>query len=294
MAPARGSSPASTSDSSDSSSSVADDTPLPFPAALPRSDFLVADFQPAAYLSALPHRHQTLEDLRADLRDRSSAISAELLELVNANYTSFLSLGSELQGGDDRVQGLRVALLGFRRAVDEIKANVARRRGETYALNAQLRLARLSIARGRAMLDLSDRIAALEESLAVASDGQDGGDESADIDGTDDDEADESDDDADQHLRGLLGSPPAKLLQSARECRRLQALATSLDPQHPFVVKMQSRLSKCRSTLLLDLSTALKEARGTGHKADGRVMQYLQIYRVLETPRDAVKVLRAH
>ncbi|KAF4589223.1 COG complex component 2 [Ophiocordyceps camponoti-floridani] len=295
MAPARGSSPNSSSDSSDPSPSVADDTPLPFPAALPRSDFLAADFQPAAYLSALPHRHQTLEDLRADLRDRSSAISAELLELVNANYTSFLSLGSELQGGDDRVQGLRVALLGFRRAVDEIKANVSRRRGEMSALNAQLRLARLSIARGRAMLDLSDRIAALEESLAVAPDGQDGAEVSADVDGTDDDEDDESDHtDADQNLRGLLGGPPARLLQCARECRRLHALATSLDPQNPFLVKLQGRLSKCRSTLLLDLSTALKEARGTGHKADGRVMQYLQIYRVLETSRDAVKALRAH
>ncbi|PFH61172.1 hypothetical protein XA68_18055 [Ophiocordyceps unilateralis] len=294
MAPARAPSPPSSSSSS--SFAAEDGASLPFPAALPRSDFLAADFHPAAYLSALPHRHQTLEDLRADLRDRSSAISAELLELVNANYTSFLSLGSELDGGDDRVEDLRVALLGFRRAVDEIKANVARRRCETHALNVKLRRMRLSVARARAMLDLSDRLSALEESLAVATDGQEGPDESVAVEGADDDDdVDESDDaDADEHPHGLLGSPPAKLLQSAKECRRLHALAASLDLEHPFVTKMQRRLSRCRSTLLLDLSNALKEARAAGRRADGRLMRYLEIYRVLETPRDAVKALRNH
>ncbi|RCI11734.1 hypothetical protein L249_7618 [Ophiocordyceps polyrhachis-furcata BCC 54312] len=277
-----------------------DDTPLPFPAALPRSDFLASEFHPAAYLSALPHRHQTLEDLRADLRDRSSAISAELLELVNANYTAFLSLGSELEGGDDRVEGLRVALLGFRRAVDEIKANVSRRRCETSALNAKLRRVRLSVSRARAMLDLSDRLSALEERLAIRPEGQAQTDESVTVDAAaaDDDDHDDAEDtedsDADEHSHGLLGSPPAKLLQSARECRRLQALAAALDAQHPFVAKMQRRLSRCRSTLLLDLSNALKEARGAGHGGHDRVMRYLEIYRVLESPREAVKALRSH
>ncbi|TVY76555.1 hypothetical protein Focb16_v006520 [Fusarium oxysporum f. sp. cubense] len=108
-------------------SSVDEDAPLPFPEALPRADFLAQDFQPAAYLSALPHRHQTLEDLRSDLRDRSAAISSELLELVNSNYTAFLSLGSELRGGDDKVEDVKVSLLGFRRAVEEVKTKLLRR-----------------------------------------------------------------------------------------------------------------------------------------------------------------------
>ncbi|RDA87571.1 hypothetical protein CP532_3969 [Ophiocordyceps camponoti-leonardi (nom. inval.)] len=273
-----------------------DDAPLPFPAALPRSDFLASEFHPAAYLSALPHRHQTLEDLRADLRDRSSAISAELLELVNANYTAFLSLGSELQGGDDRVEGLRVALLGFRRAVDEIKANVARRRCETSVLNVQLRRVRSSVSRARAMLDLSDRLSALEERLAITPEGQGQTDESVAVDAeaADDDDDDDAEDTEGSDADGLLGSPPARLLQSARECRRLQALAAALDAQHPFVVKMQRRLSRCRSTLLLDLSNALKEARGAGHGGHDRVLRYLEIYRVLESPREAVKALRSH
>ena len=146
-----------------------DGAPLPFPAALPRSDFLATDFQPAAYLSALPHRHQTLEDLRSDLRDRSTAISSELLELVNSNYTAFLSLGDDLRGGDERVEDVRVALLGFRRAVDDVKGKVTRRKEETTLLNDELRSVRAKIEHGRAMMELSDRLASLEERLALGS-----------------------------------------------------------------------------------------------------------------------------
>ncbi|POR31052.1 Conserved oligomeric Golgi complex subunit 2 [Tolypocladium paradoxum] len=271
---------------SSDSSDTDDDAPLPFPAALPRSDFLKPDFQPAAYLSALPHRHQTLEDLRSDLRDRSSAISAELLELVNSNYTAFLSLGSELRGGDEKVGDVKVALLGFRRAVDEVKTKVVKRREETQALSNQLRDVRSSIEQGRKMIELSDRLSALEERLAVDSLPADSEQE------WDSDQGDENEDDEDEHTEGLLGSPPAKLLQSARDCSQITTLAGSLDQTQPFVVKMEARLMSCRNTLLLDLGNALKEARGAGSRGHGRVLRYLEIYRVLEAQEDAVKALR--
>ncbi|KAM4066520.1 conserved oligomeric golgi complex component protein [Hirsutella rhossiliensis] len=271
-----------------SSESGDDDAPLPFPAVLPRSDFLAPGFQPAAYLSALPHRHQTLEDLRSDLRDRSSAISAELLELVNSNYTAFLSLGSELRGGDDKVEDVKVALLGFRRAVDEIKAKVAKRREDTLVLNSQLRKVRSDIALGRIMIELSDRLSALEERLAIHTLAANN-EPQWDYDQSDQDD----DDDPDEHVEGLVGSPPARLLQSARDCSQIAALAESLDQQHPFIVKSQERLTTCRNTLLLDLSNALKEARGAGRRGQGRVLRYLHIYRVLDARRDAVKALRS-
>ncbi|KAJ6438191.1 conserved oligomeric golgi complex subunit 2 protein [Purpureocillium lavendulum] len=264
-----------------------DDAPLPFPTALPRSDFLAPDFQPAAYLSALPHRHQTLEDLRSDLRDRSTAISAELLELVNSNYTAFLSLGSELRGGDEKVEGVKVALLGFRRAVEDVKAKVAVRRDETQRLNGELGDVRRDIEQGRKMLEASDRLAALEERLAVDSLPADVGAE-WDSDDTDEDD----DDDEDEHIQGLVGSSPAKLLQSARECRQITLLEQVLDPQHPFVIKLEERLTRCRNTLLLDLGNAMKEARGAGARGQGRVLRYLEIYRMLDAQAEAVKALQ--
>ncbi|KAL1645780.1 hypothetical protein SLS58_003664 [Diplodia intermedia] len=98
-----------------------DDADLPYPAPLPRSAFTVPaeEFSAAQYLSTLSQRHQTLGDLRADLRARSGLISRELLDLVNANYADFLSLGRALRGGEDRVEEVRVGLLGLRKAVGE-------------------------------------------------------------------------------------------------------------------------------------------------------------------------------
>ncbi|GAO16955.1 uncharacterized protein UV8b_06657 [Ustilaginoidea virens] len=263
------------------------DAPLPFPAALPRSDFLVPDFDPAAYLSALPHRHQTLEDLRSDLRDRSSTISSELLELVNSNYTAFLSLGSELKGGDEKVEDVRVALLGFRRAVEEIKANVAKKSVDTRQLNDELRHVRTSIEQGRKMLELSDRLDALEERLTVNS-------TPAGAVAETDWESDSDDDEGGNGpAEGFLASSPSKLLKSAAECGDAVILQSSLDQQHPFVIKMRERLTKCRSTLLLDLGNALKEAKGAGAKGHDRLLKYLDIYRMLDAQREAVKVLRS-
>ncbi|KAK2608712.1 hypothetical protein QQS21_002701 [Conoideocrella luteorostrata] len=271
---------------SDSSES-GDDAPLPFPAALPRSDFLVDDFDPAAYLSALPHRHQTLEDLRSDLRDRSGTISSELLELVNSNYTTFLSLGSELKGGDEKIEDVKVALLGFRRAVEEVKARVAKRRDETSQLNNELRDVRQNIERGRKMLELEDRLSALEERLSM--DSLPTGDAAArEWDSDSSDEGDENNSPSEE----WLGNSPVKLLQSATQCGDICKLKEGLDQEHPFVIKMEERLTRCRNTLLLDLGNALKEARAAGVNGQDRVMRYLAIYRMIDAQREAVKALK--
>ncbi|KAG5982883.1 hypothetical protein E4U55_001214 [Claviceps digitariae] len=270
--------PSDISDSSDDDSS-----PLPFPAALPRSDFVVADFDPAAYLSALPHRHQTLEDLRSDLRDRSAVISSELLELVNSNYTAFLSLGSDLKGGDEKVGDVKVALLGFRRAVEEVKAKVASKRDEARQLNDELRLVRRHIEEGRKLLELDDRLTMLEKRLAL--DSLPGG-------GTGDWDSDSSDEDESDSAGGLSGTSPARLLHSATQCGEAILLKESLDQDHPFVVKLEERLTRCRNTLLLDLGNAVKEARGAGVKGQNRILKFLAIYRLLDAQSEAVRSLK--
>ncbi|RBQ81638.1 hypothetical protein FVER53590_04502 [Fusarium verticillioides] len=258
-------------------SSIDEDAPLPFPEALPRADFLAPDFQPAAYLSALPHRHQTLEDLRSDLRDRSAAISCELLELVNSNYTAFLSLGSELRGGDDKVEDVKVSLLGFRRAVEEVKTKVMERKEETNTLNGELRGVRSAIEKGRKMIELSERLSSLEERLSLDS-----------LPNNEDwDEESEEEDEDDNY-----GSSPTRLLISAQECSRITKLLESLDPNAPFVIKMEERLTRCRNTLLLDLGNALKEAKKAGVKGQDRVLKCLAIYRVLDAQSEAIKALR--
>ncbi|KAK3185672.1 hypothetical protein K4F52_005537 [Lecanicillium sp. MT-2017a] len=270
---------------SSDSSDLEDDTPLPFPAALPRSDFLAPDFNPAEYLSALPHRHQTLEDLRSDLRDRSAAISAELLELVNSNSNAFLSLGTDLRGGGDKVEDVKVALLGFRRAVEEVKAKVSAKSAESELLTDELRNVRSDIEVGRKMIEASERMASLEETLALDSLPSKAGD----LDLNTDDEADEEEEESD----GLIGSPPAKLLASARDYRQIETLLSSLDRDIPLVVKLEARLTKCRNTLLLDLHNALKESRKAGAKGQERTLKYLAIFRMLDAQGEAIKALKS-
>ncbi|KAK0383689.1 hypothetical protein NLU13_9600 [Sarocladium strictum] len=278
---------------SSTSSSVSDlddsnaDLPLPFPAALPRSDFLSAEFQPAAYLSALPHRHQTLEDLRSDLRDRSASISTELLELVNSNYTAFLSLGDELRGGDDKVEDVRVALLGFRRAVEDVRGKVAEKKGEADKLSGELRSVRGSIEAGRQMIEVSERLAALEERLSPEGVLDANGDRTWDSDEEEDSEAEDDD-----TAQGWQGSSPAKLLTSAQQCAQITEMMDSLDLNHPFVLKLEERLERCRNTLLLDLGNAVVEAKKAGAGGHDRLFRYTGIYGIIDAHSEAVKALR--
>ncbi|KAK4451971.1 oligomeric golgi complex component, COG2-domain-containing protein [Podospora aff. communis PSN243] len=293
---------------SSSSSSTGDDPndqyddnePLPFPAALARNDFLAPDFDPAAYLSALhtgpTARHQTLEDLRADLRERSTSISAELLELVNANYTSFLGLGDELKGGEERVEDIRVGLLGFKRVVEEVQSRVRERRVEVGALTGELQGVKSAVETGRQMLELDERVTGLEARLAlgntrqVKKKGEEDDDDSWDEDGEDLEDSGEEEEEEDKG--GFVGSSPAKLASLAREYMLVDGLATSLGRSLPYVRKMEERLIRCRNTILLDLSTAVKEARKAGDKGHGRVLKFLAIYRTMDAQAEAVKVVR--
>lgn len=275
--------------SSSSSDTEDDDAPLPFPAALPRTDFLAPDFDAAAYLSSLPHRHQTLEDLRSDLRERSAAISAELLELVNANYTSFLSLGSELKGGEDRVEDVRVALLGFRRAVEEIKGRVGERARDVGSLNRELGGVRTEIEVGRKMLELDERVEALEGRLAV------GGGKGVASDESDEEEDDDDDDDDDSGIEeGMVCSSAAKLAQLAKDYVAVDNLADAVGRDSPFVRKMEERVIRCRNTILLDLSTALKESKRAGVTGQRKLLKLMGIYTLMDAQTEAVKALKAH
>ncbi|KAK4137760.1 hypothetical protein BT67DRAFT_353514, partial [Trichocladium antarcticum] len=288
-------------------SDIDSDTPLPFPAALARRDFLAAHFDPAAYLAGLhtggpASRHQTLEDLRAELRDRGAAIGAELLELVNAHYTSFLGLGDELQGGGERVGDVRVALLGFRRAVEELQGKVRERRVEVGLLSGELLEVRGAVEVGRRMLELDERVGGLEGRLAVGSVGRKGRgvrDGSGEEDGSDWEE-DESDweeefggsEDGEEGDGEFGCSSPAKLAALAKEYLLVEGIADSLGRDLPFVKKMDERMLRCRNTILLDLSNALKEARRAGPKGQGRLIRFLGIYGFLDAQAEAVKALK--
>lgn len=254
---------------------------------MPRSDFLAPDFHAATYLSNLPHRHQTLEDLRSELRDRSTAISAELLELVNANYTAFLSLGNDLRGGDEKVEDVKVAMLGFRRAIEEVKERVRARGKDVQDLSGELRGVRRDIEMGRRMLELGERLSALEDRLTLGGIGKTSSQDDWFANDSDEEEEEEG-----ENFDGLLGSSPSKLMGLTREYVHVETLADMVGRDKPFVAKMEARMISCRNTILLDLGTALKEAKKAGERGRLRLVKYLGIYSSLGAEAEAIQSLK--
>lgn len=255
---------------------------LPYPGELPRNDFLKPNFDPQTYLSSLRNRHQTLEDLRTDLRQRSQLLNRELLDLVNSNYEEFLSLGGDLKGGEEKVEGVRVGLLGFQREVEGVRAAVKDRAVDVDGLLKERKSVRRDVVVGRALLEVEERLTSLEESLGITTSAhQDTSD-----DGLDDEDGEEA------HSNGNAPGFSLKRLEArAEQYLLILRLADRIGPSHPFLAQQQSRLDKVRQTLLLDLSAALRQAKSSG--AGERLLGVVRIYGDLGAKTEAVKALKA-
>ncbi|KAF2801703.1 uncharacterized protein BDZ99DRAFT_512789 [Mytilinidion resinicola] len=274
--------------SSASSGDDSDEDNLPYPTPLQRSDFLAPAFSPSAYLSSLHNRHQTLEDLRSELRARSQLLNKELLDLVNSNYQDFLSLGGSLRGGDEKVEEVRVGLLGFRKEVEAVRKKVLEKEEEVADLVDDKVDIRKQIAVGRALLDVEARLSALEERLMVESAGKSGpginGEDAVDID---------SEDTSDEEDEEGQSVSIAKLQKHVHQYRLIQKISEKIGSEHPFIVGQEPRVVKVRNTLLLDLSNALKQAKAAGADGVDRVMRIMGVYRDMDEAAEAVTVLKS-
>ncbi|KAF2467835.1 uncharacterized protein BDR25DRAFT_344602 [Lindgomyces ingoldianus] len=272
-------------DSNSSAGSDDDDDTLPFPAPLQRSDFLTPDFSPSNYLSSLRNRHQTLEDLRSELRSRSQLLSKELLDLVNSNYQDFLGLGRSLRSGDERVEEVRVGLLAFRKEVESVRAKVVEREECMKKLVDERVAIRKQIAVGRALVDYEARLALLEGQLMVETAGN-----SAMTNGYDD--FSDSDEDSDDEEGSYLVSV-SKLRRHVQKYLLIQEISKGIGEDHPFITSQAPRMTKVRNTLLLDLSTALQQAKSAGVSGAARVMKVMKVYADMDEAAEAVKVLKS-
>jgi hypothetical protein len=267
-----------------------DEDNLPYPEALPRSDFLTPDFDAPTYLSTLSDRHQTLEDLRSDLRERSQALSKELLDLVNTNYEQFLSLGSDLKGGEEKVEDVRVGLLGFKRGVEDVRGKVRERKVEVEGLLAEKKAITKQVALGRKLLEVDARLEELEDRLIVTSLGRTVNEE-GDEPWTDSE--DEEDEDDDLATEGAVGGTSIRKLQTlVGDFRHVELLSTSIGKDHPFIIAQDSRIQRVRNTILLDLSAALKQVASMGDSGKTRLVRILGIYRDLGAEQEVIKVLK--
>ena len=268
------SAPQSTTTTSDDDDDL---STLPYPTELPRAPFLDPDFSPQTYLATLHNRHQTLEDLRADLRARSQLLSRELLDLVNGNYETFLSLGGELRGGGERVEGVRVGVLGFEREVEGVRKVVREREREVGGLLAEKKEVRRAIVLGRAVVEVEESLRELEERLGIVE--AEGEDELESVDDGDEDEEETPE--------------AARLRRLERHVRRYVLLLRQMERigRHPFLEAQRSRVAEVRKTLLLDLAAALRQAKGA--KLADEILKVVKMYGEMDAEADAVRVLRA-
>lgn len=252
---------------------------LPYPTELPRSDFLAPDFNAATYLSSLRNRHQTLEDLRSDLRERSQLLNKELIDLVNGNYEEFLSLGGDLRGGEEKVEGLKVGLLGFEREVESVRKGVKEREAVVKGLLEERKDIRKEVVTGRALLEVAERLGELEGSLGV-------GEKDEDEEG-DEEDFEHDDEGADETVPGLRVN---RLRRHVREYLLLVRSIERVGPEHPFLEAQMGRVAEIRKTLLLDLATGLREAKNA--EEPEAILGLVKMYGDLGAERESVRVLK--
>lgn len=280
---------------SDGSSDFDEDTStLPFPEPLSRASFLTPDFDPAQYLSSLQNRHQSLEDLRQELRDLDQLLSRELLDLVNENYQDFLSLGNALHGGEEKAEEVRVGLLAFQRDVNAIRDKVEARRAEVEGLLGEKKQLRKGANVGQALLDVAERIEELEQRLMIGEKNNQGQREQSD---EESDgflgESDESESDDGQAPEGTAAAVSLKRLEHhIQKYVAVTRLSARIGDDHPFLFNQQPRVNKIRSAVLHDLKTALEQAKNAGEKRDAKMLSVLGLYKLMGEDPSAITALK--
>lgn len=280
--------PSSVGDSSDDDDDI--NTSLPFPVPLPRSDFLVAGtFDPSTYLSSVvAHRYQTLEDLRIELRTRVQNLNTELVELVNAHQEEFVGLGGSLRGGEEKVEEVRVGVLGLRREIGDIKAVVETRERDVGRALEERRRCRADIEVGRACLEFEESLGVLEGKL-----GLDSAQKKHDLEESDSQDS-EDDDEDDSGGASIAGVSLAKVDRRVGDLNAIERIASRAGQDHPFIRAQEARLSKCRELLLLDLRTCLAHLKGSSDASDiDHKMRVLRLFTELKSSKEAVDLLRS-
>ena len=224
--------------------------------------------------------------MRAELRTRSQDLNKELLDLVNENYQDFLSLGSSLKGGDEKVEEVRLGLLGFRREVEGLRGKVDGRRQEVEELVKERKRIRESVQVGRRLLEIERKIGDLEERLMLASTGP----RKAEVNEEElvlSDSEEESDEEPESNG---IGTP--RLRRHMEQYMYIKGSMERTGPEHPFLVKQEERVLRLKQTILLDLNSALKQAVAGGEDMRGDLLKLLGIYKQMGEASEAMQILK--
>ena len=194
-------------------------------------------------------------------------------------------MGSSLKGGDEKVEEVRVGLLGFKREIEGLRGKVDGRRGEVEGLVGERKRIREQIQVGRQLLEVETRIGELESRLMLASDGERKGE------GNEEDELSESEGESEEDEE-TAGIAVPRLRRHMEQYMCIRQLFEKIGDDHPFLVKQEERVLRLKQTLLLDLNSALKQAIAGGEEMKGDLLKLLGIYKQMGQAHEAINVLK--
>ena len=206
---------------------------------------------------------------------------------MSENYQDFLSLGSSLKGGDEKVEEVRLGLLGFRREVEGLKGKLDARQTEVEALVEERKKIRAQVQLGRQLLEVERKVGELESRLMLASSGIRRAEQNGDEEMSDSDE--ESDEDEEGEGSGVA---IAKLRRHVEQYLQIRQRMKKIGTEHPFLVKLEERMLRLEQTVLLDMNTALKLALASGEEERKNLLEILDLYGDMGHADDAIKLLK--
>ena len=195
-------------------------------------------------------------------------------------------MGSSLKGGDEKVEEVRLGLLGFRREVEGLRGKVDGRRKEVEELVEERKRTRERVQLGRRLLEIERKIGDLEGRLMLASTSPPGTEvnEEGVVLSESDEESDEEPESG--------GISILRLGRHMEQYMYIKGLVERTGPEHPFLVKQEGRMVRLKQTVLLDLNSALKQAVAGGEDMRGDLLKLLGIYRQMGEASEAMQVLK--
>ena len=191
-----------------------------------------------------------------------------------------------MKGGDEKVEEVRLGLLGFKREIEGLRGKVDGTRGEVEGLVGERKRIREQIQVGRQLLEVETRIGELEERLMLASNGErkGEGDQGEDI-------ISESEGESEEEEENRAIAVP-RLRRHMEQYVCIRQLFEKIGDDHPFLVKQEERVLRLKQTLLLDLNSALKQAIAGGEDMKGDSLKLLGIYKQMGQAHEAMNVLK--
>lgn len=205
---------------------------------------------------------------------------------MNENYQDFLSLGSSLKGGDEKVEEVRLGLLGFRREVEGLRGKVDGRRKEVEELVEERKRIRESVQVGRRLLEIERKIEDLEGRLMLASTGP----RKVEVNGEEFVPSESEEESDEEPESNGIGTP--RLRRHMEQYVSIKRSMERTGPEHPFLVKQEERVLRLKQTILLDLNSALKQAVAGGEDMRGDLLKLLGIYKQMGEASEAMQILK--